>query len=287
MTTNPMFTNLTLDAVAVFRAAYANSEQGRISTDRFLAALPPTEKAAMIRLCAAAQYDCDFSAPVGACFLTGDGWQSRVRFSTCVEKTLKNCSEPGTDLVMVLKLLCATASRLSANIAANSVDVDEVFITTQKCSKCCRYCKEADYDKDRWHSSGEYCTPSLTNFGMCKSCVAGHADFVFIASGGGGSGDEGGYRDMNGEPTKAVTEKERTGANMRPIIKYTPRRVADVATLWMFVRAVDDMEPGLVELIQLFVYPPRCRHYNNPWICKYGACGGGLGGVLVRVYSQI
>jgi hypothetical protein len=145
---------------------------------------------------------------------------------------------------MVLKLLCATASRLSANIAANNVDVDEAFIATQECSKCCRYCKEADYDKDQWHSSGDYCTPSLTNFGMCKSCVAGHP---------------------------------------RPIIKYTPRRVADVATLWMFVRAVDDMEPGLVELIQLFVYPPRCRHYNNPWICKYGACGGGLGGVLVRV----
>ena len=125
--------NLSADALAVFKAAYANSVKhkgGRVSTERLLAALPPAEKAIMAEVCAAAAYKCDFAVPSDADLKSaGDDWQSIVLFSTCVENTLKKCgAEAGAvGLVKFLKLLCATAVRLSASIAAHNVNVDAFF----------------------------------------------------------------------------------------------------------------------------------------------------------------
>ena len=94
------FAPLTPDTIAVFATAFtlsAKKRGNRVSTERFLAALPDEHKAQMAKLCAAAQNDCnlnvkaaDLPAPE---FMPAD-WQEQICFSTFIESALHQCHRP-------------------------------------------------------------------------------------------------------------------------------------------------------------------------------------------------
>jgi len=119
--------NLDDETVAVFATAYtlsAKKRGGRISTERFLAALPDARKDQMARLCRDAQNECKMCVSAGdlPAPTLPDDWQELVTFSTCIESTLFKCA-PRTDLVTFCKLLCKTAVRLHC-ICDRNIDVD-------------------------------------------------------------------------------------------------------------------------------------------------------------------
>lgn len=112
------FAPLTPDTIAVFATAFtlsAKKRGNRVSTERFLAALPDEHKAQMAKLCAAAQNDCnlnvkaaDLPAPE---FMPAD-WQEQICFSTCIESAL-NKYHPGTDLITFLHILCGLLAEIT------------------------------------------------------------------------------------------------------------------------------------------------------------------------------
>ena len=116
MSTHLWLAPLDAETIKVFATAYtlsARKRGGRVSTERFLAALPDHFKFQVARLCKDAQNDCKMSvteADLPAPKLPAD-WQAKICFSTCIESTLLKCT-PDTNLVKFLKLLCTTASRL-------------------------------------------------------------------------------------------------------------------------------------------------------------------------------
>ena len=77
------FAPLTPDTIAVFATAFtlsAKKRGNRVSTERFLAALPDEHKAQMAKLCAAAQNDCNLNvkaADLPAPELPAD-WQEQI-----------------------------------------------------------------------------------------------------------------------------------------------------------------------------------------------------------------
>jgi len=111
------------ETISVFATAFTLSAKKRgcrVSTERFLAALPDYRKEQMVRLCKDAQNECRFivkSEDLPAPMLPPD-WQEHICFSTCVETTLLKC-KPGTDLTTFLKLLCSTAVRLHCIVDRN------------------------------------------------------------------------------------------------------------------------------------------------------------------------
>ncbi|GMH55015.1 hypothetical protein TrST_g9759 [Triparma strigata] len=123
-TANPLRA-LDREVIEVFKVAYAMSVEkkaGRVSMDRFIAALPQHVKAPMAKLTEAAQYDCELVVP-NVLPEVPENWAELVCFSSCVENTLKRCVAP-TDLVTFLRLLCGTAASLSGSIEAQDVDVE-------------------------------------------------------------------------------------------------------------------------------------------------------------------
>ena len=115
--------SLAPDTIEVFATAYTLSARKRgcrVSTQRFLAALPAKYKRQMTSLCADAQNDIRLSvnpADLPAPELCAD-WQEKICFSYCVESTLHKCA-PGTDVVAFLKLLCSTACALHCIVDKN------------------------------------------------------------------------------------------------------------------------------------------------------------------------
>jgi hypothetical protein len=122
------------DLIATFSTAFTLSAKKRgfrVSTERFLAALPETHKEQMLRLCKDAQSECKMSvsaADLPAPPLPAD-WQDKICFSTCIERTLLKC-QPGTDLTTFLRLLCTTAVRLHC-VVDRSLPI-ELYLTNNK-----------------------------------------------------------------------------------------------------------------------------------------------------------
>lgn len=121
-----------VSTMAVAFTLSAKKRGGRVSTERFLAALPFDRKTQMAKLCADAKSDCKMS--VSATDLPAPdlpaNWQDLICFSTCIETALLKCT-PGTDLVAFLKLLCANAVRLHA-VADRNLDVDSYLTTSAR-----------------------------------------------------------------------------------------------------------------------------------------------------------
>ena len=111
------------ETVQTFATAFTFSAKKRgyrVSTERFLAALPVKFKERMAKLCADAGNECKLTVPeadLPAPELPAD-WQERICFSTCIEATLQKCTEC-TSLWCFLKLLCSTAIRLHFIIDRN------------------------------------------------------------------------------------------------------------------------------------------------------------------------
>ena len=125
--------NLDEEAISVFATAFNFSrEKGfRVSTERFLASLPQVRKVQMMRLCEAAQNECNMTAPHPDVHEPiSDDWQQRICFSTCIESTLHKCG-PGTSLVMFLRLLCTNASLLHC-IADRNLPVEAYLTDTTR-----------------------------------------------------------------------------------------------------------------------------------------------------------
>ena len=120
------FETLALDTIEVFARAFqlsAKKRGNRVSTERFLAALPDAHKAQMTQLCVVAQNECKMSiaaADLPAPALPID-WQEKICFSTCIENTLRKCSSRPSkvDLTDFLTLLCRTAVRLNCIVDRN------------------------------------------------------------------------------------------------------------------------------------------------------------------------
>lgn len=114
---------LDAETVSVFATAFtlsARKRSNRVSTERFLAALPDRHKEWMARVIADADSDCKMSVAADdlpAPELPAD-WQEKICFSTCLESTLLKC-RPETSLVAFLKHLCATAVRLHCVVDRN------------------------------------------------------------------------------------------------------------------------------------------------------------------------
>ena len=108
--------NLDTEVVGVFGVAFTLSAKKRgyrVSTERFLAALPDQHKEMVRSLCEDAGCDCKMAVGVAdlpAPALPAD-WQEKICFSTCIEATLVKCG-PGTNLIAFLRLLSTTAVRL-------------------------------------------------------------------------------------------------------------------------------------------------------------------------------
>ena len=123
MSTHLWLATLDTETIQVFATAFtfsAKKRGGRVSTERFLAALPVSFKEQMARLCADAGSSCKMTVPeadLPAPELPSD-WQERICFSTCLESTLRKCSHR-TDLLRFLKLLCTTAARLHGIVDRN------------------------------------------------------------------------------------------------------------------------------------------------------------------------
>jgi hypothetical protein len=123
----------TVDVFATAFTLSAKKRGNRVSTERFLAALPDYHKASMTRLCEDAKSECKMSASASdlpAPELPPD-WQEQICFSTCIESTLLKCGS-GTDLVAFLKLLCKTAVRLRC-IVDRSLPIDS-YLTRDEAS---------------------------------------------------------------------------------------------------------------------------------------------------------
>ena len=112
----------TLDVFATAFTISAKKRGYRVSTERFLAALPDKYKAQMMRLCMDAQSDCKMSvseSDLPTPELPSD-WQEKICFSTCIESSLIKCSsQTNVSLVTFLKLLCETAVRLHCIVDRN------------------------------------------------------------------------------------------------------------------------------------------------------------------------
>lgn len=152
MATHLWLVPLDAETLACFYRAYTFSVKkhgGRVSTERFLAALPVLRKAEMQRLCDDAQNECKMSVTASD-MPTADvpmDWQERICFSTCIESTLLKC-KPNTHLVAFLKLLCATAVRLHC-IADRNIDVAAYFSADLSPM---RELTSVLAPEDRWHT---------------------------------------------------------------------------------------------------------------------------------------
>ena len=112
---------------SVFATAflYSSNNSYRVSTDRFLSALPGANKEQMKRLCRDAQTELNFIVPTDIPETLPADWQENICFGRCIERTLHK-SGPGTNLVSFLKLLCTTATRLKCIVDCN-LPVDAYF----------------------------------------------------------------------------------------------------------------------------------------------------------------
>ena len=144
--------NLADSTVEVFATAFTLSAKKRgyrVSTRRFLAALPEAQMAQMARLLREAGSECKMGAApedLPAPELPAD-WQEKICFSTCVESTLLKCG-PHTDLVAFLKLLCVTAVHLHC-IVDRSMPLDEYLTPLEAASQSSFGCP-TPMIPDRW-----------------------------------------------------------------------------------------------------------------------------------------
>merc|ERR1712007_2268 len=84
------FKNLNAEVVETFKQAYAISvigKEGRISTERFLAALPEEHRRQMQQIANESDYHVDLDMPRPRGEIDPD-WQRKMLFSNCVENAL-------------------------------------------------------------------------------------------------------------------------------------------------------------------------------------------------------
>lgn len=154
------------ELVSVFATAFTLSSKKRdcrVSTERFLAALPHKYKEQMMALCRAAQSEVkmtvreeDLPAPA-----LPEEWQEKICFSTCIESTLHRCTADRTTIVEFLKLLSMTAVRLHCIIDRNLIDSIDSYLTadTDALPLLCETSRVAPCD--RWHSHAPAATMSF------------------------------------------------------------------------------------------------------------------------------
>ena len=156
---------LDAELISVFATAFTFSAKKRgyrVSTERFLAALPETYKKQMTKLCKDAQSECKMSvgeSDLPAPELPKD-WQEKVCFSTCIQSTLLKCGPGPIGIADFLKLLCTTAVRLHC-IADRNLPVD-LYLFTADIAKGTVPCPSpANQALDRWQSHPPAATLSV------------------------------------------------------------------------------------------------------------------------------
>jgi len=109
---NHYFKNLNEDVIDTFKRAYAISvigKNGRVSTERFLVALPDEFREVMQQIASESEYYVDLDTPRQVGEVDPD-WQQKILFSNCVENALiTSLTGSRKGLHDFLKILTSTA----------------------------------------------------------------------------------------------------------------------------------------------------------------------------------
>jgi hypothetical protein len=117
--------------VDTFERAYYLSEKkkGRVSTERFIGALPRHVREGALLLCAHIDYEINDAYVLNEWPMSiSNDWGRDISFTECMDNTLReasNCDlECDMGLLEFFKLLCGTAASLSASISHYNVDIE-------------------------------------------------------------------------------------------------------------------------------------------------------------------